>query len=857
MIASCADLAGYDLNGQCGNRIIEPSFGEECDGPVAGSQRCAGPNEPHACRYVCDGDATCPPEWACGSDEKCRPADTALTAHRELDTFPDRGRLLTGHLDDDAALDLVRFSDRELRVRFGDATRPLEDSLVVAPIRNGLSGALADFDGDGRDDVILPQRDGFTVLRSHTNRALVPYATPQLFSVDNARIETLVVRGDGAQPFHDLIRIVARVSTLEMITGDDVQQTPAAIENRCTTDDRRRCDLLRFTVLGDLDGDGRDELSAIDETTRIALYTASCAQRSGARRCELQPFGELDVPTFANVYSGSSAIAADVDGNNTLDLIIHLNTSISQPDAIAYQDGAGNFCATPPSAGSCAEGDRNIARPSDLFVPFGDCGLRLPPYRAVDLDGDGDTDYVADAIYLNDDGVLTPSNCLVGAIETLHTVVVADLDGDDLPEIIAVTFQPELAVYVGTADRVYNRRTIAFPSTALHATRGDFDGDGLEDVAIVAQPTDGQSGTELWILHGARDLSTLAPRLAGETELQSFEVIAAQLYGDHGRSLWSEDRSGVDLISDLLLTAGPASRDGSLAGFSGRADRVLESLHPLQLPEGQESKLAVRGDFSGAASNELLLLLSERDRAETENPPLLTGAILLEELDGRWIDTFIPLADCQNPFVNAFVTDFSVARVKNAGGKDSLLIDGWRTASLTAQGIVCGSLESLAPIEFDPLLAAAPLSPEGTVALFRSADMREEMTLVTQFAGRPPEHSPLPEELRGLNNISLAAGAGLKSPRLIAVSAQRLDELALIDHRWVFLRTLADFKAVSDPNTGLVEPGISLLFAQLIAEDFNEDRLADVVLRAPRRRSPLAPREETLLLYLRESDALP
>ena len=73
--AACAELEALDPEA-CGNGVVEPQVGEDCDGRVdpalgedleCGSEDAGG----QACRYVCDG-AECPIGWTCEDDGICR-----------------------------------------------------------------------------------------------------------------------------------------------------------------------------------------------------------------------------------------------------------------------------------------------------------------------------------------------------------------------------------------------------------------------------------------------------------------------------------------------------------------------------------------------------------------------------------------------------------------------------------------------------------------------------------------------------------------------------------------------------------------------------------------------------------------
>src|SRR5260221_12509754 len=70
--AGCADLAPFGPN-ECGNDIVEPDHGEECDTYPVGS--CGAPGTSGQCRYLCTFGAPspgCPPDFGWGADGICR-----------------------------------------------------------------------------------------------------------------------------------------------------------------------------------------------------------------------------------------------------------------------------------------------------------------------------------------------------------------------------------------------------------------------------------------------------------------------------------------------------------------------------------------------------------------------------------------------------------------------------------------------------------------------------------------------------------------------------------------------------------------------------------------------------------------
>lgn len=859
--AACADLERYELNGQCGNHIVEASFGEDCDAIDAA---CGAPNTRFACRFICAAGTACPAHWACGIDGLCRPEDAPLEADRVLDVYADTGRVVAAHLDEDTALDLIRLSKSEVRVRFGDRDRPLEAGAVLTSVENASGAAIADFDGDGRSDVIVPADEGLHILRSRKGRALVPYADARAIPTGReGRVEFFALHGSAREPFQDLVRVWIREGSVEVLAGDDLDAPPELVDHPCSSDPAG-CSQLEVVPLGDLTGDGTDEVAASRfNDDRLELYTARCSHTiSGLRRCALLPFGRIAVPDVLT----TRVLAADLDQNGTRDLLIE--NPIGGTLAVSYNDGAGNFCAQPHSELGCAVQDQNTARPAERFLGFKDCtGIPTFPRRAVDLDRDGDVDFIADGIYLSNGTAFDLATCL-----NATAVITADLNGDGFPEIIDEAPRSQLDLYVGTDRGVFSRRSIMLPTSVQDAASGDFDGDGIEDVVFLGQHTEERAAVELRIIYGSRDLSALTAVLAGEMRTRRLpKLITGDLFGENGLPWWQRSAQ-LDLAGDIVIRAGGNLDDAELGMFSGTGDRALSPLRKVDLRpvtmfrEHPRPYLIAAGDFTGDAKRELLVLLGDGFGLDK----ILEVALLLEASSDdpetrTWTETFLPLSDC-SPEHTHFGGHPSAIRLE--GEHQHVLFaelgapeKSW-IAAVTPEGLRCRPLEPSGQSNHNRIVAVAPFFDEGLVTLLgrSSGDAVIDLALSTQRPGALEEINAF----EGDQKIhAIAVGAGHPTPRLIAISQERIDELERIDRRWTYARTLSELRPANDGRDG-VEPGIFLAGSAPIFADFNEDRLSDVVLNAPvsinrnaeERGPPGLPGLEATLFFPRESEVV-
>lgn len=172
-VVGCTDLPALDL-GRCGNGVVEPALGEDCDGPD--DPRCGAPDDlGRACRRLCD-DAidACPSGSGCGDDGVCRAASAAFTAGSVRPWVA--ADTLVVDANGDGAVDLVGISSQRIDLALGTVTGELTATTSVAgPYVTGAA-ALGDPTGDGLPDVLVPTPVGVVTLAGDALDGLVPVA---------------------------------------------------------------------------------------------------------------------------------------------------------------------------------------------------------------------------------------------------------------------------------------------------------------------------------------------------------------------------------------------------------------------------------------------------------------------------------------------------------------------------------------------------------------------------------------------------------------------------------------------------------------------------------------------------------
>lgn len=196
VLAGCTELPDV-ARGECGNGVVEPALGEECDG--AGS--CGATDGANACRFVCDVDgAGCPTGYQCGADQRCRlpTEDFAVTGVRTAGV----SGVSAADMDGDGAADLLGYDSRGLLIRWGDADGSLEASTRVPMAMSASRTTIPDVDGNGQRDLAIPIGDiGFGVFVGDGARGFMPAAQSAIpLSFGDACVPVTIgaVRTDGA-----------------------------------------------------------------------------------------------------------------------------------------------------------------------------------------------------------------------------------------------------------------------------------------------------------------------------------------------------------------------------------------------------------------------------------------------------------------------------------------------------------------------------------------------------------------------------------------------------------------------------------------------------------------------------------
>ena len=132
----------------CGNRVLEPSRGEECEpGLENGGFACGAVGTVAECRYAC-AESSCPPGWGCGLlDGLCTKVSTELVP---LSAPPDleASELALGPVDGDPFADVIAY-DRGRSTVAVHLARPQAFGLSFAPRKPHVGSCFTSGNGGG------------------------------------------------------------------------------------------------------------------------------------------------------------------------------------------------------------------------------------------------------------------------------------------------------------------------------------------------------------------------------------------------------------------------------------------------------------------------------------------------------------------------------------------------------------------------------------------------------------------------------------------------------------------------------------------------------------------------------------
>lgn len=397
--------------------------------------------------------------------------------------------------------------------------QPQQGPLVMNAIPGYFAGnessgsvfaVIADVDGDGYADVLVPNFAGISILSGHQDGSL---SLPQLLPGNQpADIAVGDVNGDGNQDIVS-IQIFGSSSTVMTYLGDGHGNFQPAASTQTINESSATA-----ATLVDIDGDGQVDL-VLETQNNTGFYDLFWLKNLGS--------GNFATPRM--LASGCRPLAnlavADFNHDGMPDIpYVDSNQALH----ILFNKGGGKFTDTiiPGFAGmqvwTVTEMDFNLDGIPDLLVQTGsksnftlysmqgngdgtftqvattNTGQLYPIFLPGDFDSDGFPDLVAPGggpsfmLYLFGDGHgnFTPLQ-VVGPLGQVSAV--GDINGDGIPDVIVADNFNFVSVSLGRKDRNFPNMLALTPAFAGNIVLRDINGDGLTDIFVsgIFDPVDG------------------------------------------------------------------------------------------------------------------------------------------------------------------------------------------------------------------------------------------------------------------------------------------------------------------------------------------------------------------------------
>lgn len=562
---SCESLPNL-LVGQCGNGVLEPEAGEACDSKVDASLgtelRCGAEGTPGACRYVCL-QAFCPVGWECGLDDICRePAGRFTLGPTGIVTLP-AATFELADVDADRHEDVIVLINRQVSAFFGDGLGGFAEQFDLMATPAVGRPVAYDVTGDEGLDVLVPLQEGLLVLQGQPNRTLVPevYPSYEPFDLMGGRSRTGSVNVAG-QAASSLVTFQSRSGNIAAVPlappGPPLALTAVNLPDAIVSTNLDPPERPRRAT--------EEMILAHWGERRLRIIELRCGHELLESGCELPVQVAIrqviDLPPPAGVLS-SSIWAEDVDGDGHRDLVIAERFE-DREEVSALFGGSSGLVQTE------AEID-----PRHVFA----AGAIV---AVADLNEDRRADFVrAEGIF-----VTTPTSTdpiwapLVAAYlarpgdnTPWNEAVVADFNRDLQPDIAASGQGRGIELLLGLKPGRFSDFLIQSPHPPTRLAPGDFNGDGVTDLA--ASLVDG-SESELAVLYGSVQGPLESPVLMGRVGRVE-ELLSTR---------FPSDARFQDLRSDLFVrsasTADPAAPLGTSLLYGSASRRLVAPMVFLQ-----------------------------------------------------------------------------------------------------------------------------------------------------------------------------------------------------------------------------------------------------------------------------------
>lgn len=608
-LAGCRDFPTVEAN-VCGNGVIEA--GEDCDTFTRDANTPGAICRPKGVVGECHWDCTvseedsargvCLSNWGCGADGLCHPAvvdnQFGISAY-EAGSVPISSDLsswlTTADFDGDGRQDLISTepADQAQQARF--RLHYFDDSSALVETRTFPRVTTRPLvyrpPGEEQSDLIFSNfRIG--MLPGRPDRGWVPAAFSS-YQVQNTglRVVNLLDELVGGQTVLATFTTLKDVRAIYVPRPDGSQLDPKLKLMRPI--DEIVADPLSADVFPGSDSPCKEVIYAY-RGENVAHVVDLC--RLGTDRLDPEiTFRDEPRELLVRLPEGlgidAAPVVADLEGDGDLDLLLGSGDSTY----VAYGDGATLADAVGPLE----------LHALDQKEPY-----RLPPPLAAgDLTGDDLADFVIPSGVLAShrslvDGKVAYGSSYANQEQPWTTAEVVDLNGNDLPDVVAASQgAPGITLLNGTGSYYPVAARLSTRGDVRLLTTGDVDGDLLKDVAFLEAGA-GDKPDGLVIAFGRRD----------QLPLSSTRI--AELHG--GQQLGHTRDVGFDSLFLAATQDVDGVQQSSLTLWDGSPDRLPfapYTLVPFATDMGLHSSAALNvvvGGFTRPGAGDAVALGVER-----------------------------------------------------------------------------------------------------------------------------------------------------------------------------------------------------------------------------------------------------
>jgi hypothetical protein len=398
------------------------------------------------------------------------------------------------------------------------------DGTFQAPAYYGVAGdvTIDDVNGDGKADIVVVSGPGVTTLVGNGNGSFtVGASSATTLGLTALAATAQVLSGDfNNDGKRDLLVDVNGTMTVLLGVGDGTFTVGSPVSTDPTVAPPYS---VPSVAVGDMNNDGKADV-VISQPGFVAIFygNGNGAFTAGPRYAALPDYRQvsltdLDGDGHPDIVLGTAS--GGIYTSDGYDLPLKLFQVLMSRgdgtfvDSLTYNAGAFNDFNSTFAGQQIASADFNGDGKPDVLV------LRAGGLSVLPGDGNG-----------NLGTAITSATTLSGGAE----FAVTDVNGDTKPDVV-LAGGSALAVLIGQSNGTFSsEQDYALPNTAVSVAVGDFNGDGLKDVAVGVAGGGGPHG--VYVLLGQSN-GTLGAPVQIDSSLDPVGLAAGDLNGDNRTDL--------------------------------------------------------------------------------------------------------------------------------------------------------------------------------------------------------------------------------------------------------------------------------------------------------------------------------